>query len=165
MRKILRCKILRCKAGSSTVEFAILTSLFLFVFLSVLDFAYFSIYQRQLGEAVGSAVSSAFLNRTSVTFTNIPAYVQSTANLSAATVTVKCNGTATCTNTSRTCACLSAAGTYTATSSCGVSCSGTTATSGYYVTIKASSPYSSMIVPNKFLDGAVIKRTVTMRLQ
>lgn len=155
--------------GAATIEFALLT-LFFFVFaLLALDVATYFVQRSQLGAAVSAAGVSAFANRTSVPFQNLPAYVQNAARLPAAPqVRISCNGVANgCVNTNRSCACLSTGGTYVA-ASCGGSC-GTAATSGstagYYMTISGSAPYRALVLPKGMLNGTPITQSVTVRLE
>ncbi|HZV11173.1 MAG TPA: hypothetical protein VFF94_15530, partial [Novosphingobium sp.] len=140
-------------------------------FMAVMDVGWYFILQRKLAQAVSSAAVSAFTNRGAVSFSNIPAYIQAQSGLSSASVSVVCNGASAtaCTNSSRTGACLSTGGVYTATSAVGTTCSGssysTGAVSGYYLTITATASFKAIILPGRFFDGSTISRTATIRLQ
>ena len=168
-RAVLRA-LRRDRRGAAAVEFAILSACFFFAFMAVLDFGSFFVSEHRLGQAVVSAGNSAFSHRDSVDFSSIPGYVQNAAGNAAATVNITCNGSASqaCTNTGRSCACVSNTGTYTA-AICAASCptSGYSANqkAGYYLTITASAPYSAVIIPNSILKNGTIRRSVTMRLQ
>lgn len=155
--------------GAATIEFALLT-LFFFVFaLLALDVASYFVQRSQLAASVSAASVSAFANRTSVPFQNLPAYVQNAARLTTAPqVSIACNGVANaCVNTSRSCACLSTSGSYVG-ATCGGSCgTGTTtgSTAGYYLTITSSAQYRALMLPRGMLNGTQITQSVTVRLQ
>jgi Flp pilus assembly protein TadG len=162
--------IWRDRRGFATTELALLTACFFFAFMAVLDFGSFFVSEHRLGQAVAAAGTGAFANRTSVDYSAIEVYVRNASGQSGATVSVTCNGVASpaCTNSSRTCACVSSSGTYTG-ATCGQACSGTgysaNQTAGYYLTINASNPYSAVILPTSIMKNSTIRRTVTVRLQ
>lgn len=158
-------RLLRDDQGLAAVEFGLMSGLILILFLVFIDFGLYAVEQTLMAQAIDTAGTWAYVNKSAINTTTIQNAVTSNGLLSGATVTVTCNGTATCTNTSRTCACLTASGTYTAAVSCGAVCTGSTLLSGYYVTISASQTYHSIIVPGKFLDGTTISRTSTVQLQ
>lgn len=155
--------------GAATIEFALLT-LFFFVFaLLALDVAGYFVQRSQLAAAVSAASVSAFANRTSVPFDTLPGYIQNAARLTPAPqVSIACNGVAgACTNSNRSCACLSKNGTYSA-ATCGSVCTGgatTNSTAGYYLQISASSTYHAMVLPNGMLNGTPVAQSVVIRLQ
>ncbi|WP_448658067.1 TadE/TadG family type IV pilus assembly protein [Sphingomonas sp. CJ99] len=161
------------RRGSATVEFALLTLFFLGVMTVVLDYAFFFIQRSQLGTAVESASVSAFSNRDTVTYSNIPTFVQQAAKPPAGTsitVTTGCNGGSNnCVNTSRSCSCLTTTGTFVAAASCGAVCSGANMTSGstagYYLKITASYAYQPIVLPQGALDDRTISQSATVRLQ
>lgn len=155
--------LIKSRDGVSTVEFALFVVLFMGVFVIVVDFGWYFIQKRALTQAVASATVSAFANRTAVSFDAVPGTVQSASGLDSASVAVTCNGAASCTNTSRSCACLSAAGTYTA-ATCGSAC-GSGLTAGYYMTIKARYTYKTLIMRGKYLDNSTMASSATVRLQ
>jgi Flp pilus assembly protein TadG len=161
-------RLARDISGGMAVEFALLTTSLFFAFLAVFDFAGLLIGAHRLSQAVSASADDAFVNRASVSFTAIPTYVINASGLSSASVTALCNGSATCTNTSRACACLTTTGTYAA-ATCGSVCSGSSysanQTAGYYLTVTASYPYSGVIVPAGMLQSATVSRAVTIRLQ
>ena len=156
--------------AAAAVEFALLSALFFMALMPVLDFGSYFVSQHRLGTAVSSAGNSAFKTRDSVDFAGLPDYVRNAAGASSATVTITCNGSASpaCTNTGRTCACISSSGAYTA-ATCGAACpsSGYSANqkAGYYVTLSASYPYSTVVLPNSILKNMAISRSMTVRLQ
>lgn len=153
--------------GSATIEFAVFASMFFMVMMVALDFGMYLTYQLRLNAAVEQGSMLAFNNRNAIDAQQIDNYVAAASRLPGGTVTVdvECNGSSSCTNTSRQCACLSADGqSFTAAASCGSICpSGST--SGYYLGIEASYPYSAVVVPNKYLEGTNIRRTSMVRLQ
>jgi Flp pilus assembly protein TadG len=160
------------RRGVATVEFALWSLLILAALLPCLDFATYLILEGRLGSAVQQASVLAYNMRNSdaINTAQLIGYVPSTASLpgSAVTTTVVCNGGAqSCAVpvASRQCSCVSGlTPTYTAASACGTSCPNG-ATSGYYLTIRASYPYHAMDVPDRWLDGSTMTRAVTVRLQ
>jgi len=165
--------LIRETRGAATVEFAFLTVFFFGVVMAALDVGMYFIQQSRLTEAVSSASISAFASRNAVTFTNIPTIVSSGAGAPSGTtvsVSTVCNGTpaTACTNSNRTCACLSQTGTYT-TATCGATCTGngmsSGATAGYYMTINASYTYRPVVLPHGLLTGKTVSRSLTERLQ
>lgn len=155
--------------GAATVEFSLWTVLFFLVALSGLDFGAYYLQRSAADEAVSAAAVSAFTKRTNVGFSDIPAYVKALSDDTALTVTTSCNGVAgSCTNLNRSCSCLKGDGTYVATT-CGASCGGTGmtsgSTSGYYLTVLATKPYQSMILPSGSVVPATVRQSATVRLQ
>lgn len=169
MSKRRRRQLQHDTSGAATVEFALLT-LFFFVFsLLGLDVASYCVQRSEMAAAVSAASVSAFANRSAVPFQTLPVYVQNAARLpTAPQVSIGCNGVAgSCTNTNRSCACLSRTGSYVG-AACGGSCpAGATAnsTAGYYLQITAASQYRAMVLPRGMLNGTPIVQTVTIRLQ
>lgn len=155
--------------GAAVVEFSLWTVLFFMVSLAGLDFGAFYLQRSAADEAVSAAAVSAFSKRTNVNFSDLPAYVKALSDDPALTVTTACNGVnASCTNLSRTCACLKSNGTYVS-GTCGAACSGTGittgSTAGYYLTVTASKAYDPMILPSGTLVPATVKQSATVRLQ
>jgi Flp pilus assembly protein TadG len=155
--------------GAATIEFALLTLFFFLCALVALDFASYFVQRSQLAAAVSAGSVSAFTNRSTVPFQTLPAYIQNAAHLPAQPqVSMSCNGTANgCSNTGRTCACLSTTGSY-ASAACGSTCpAGNTSgsTAGYYLQITASSQYRAVVLPRGMLNGTPIVQSVTVRLQ
>lgn len=155
--------------GVAAVEFALYSSLFFTVVMGGLDFGEYHIARSEIDKAVGAASVSAFETRDNVDFGGMQAYVRALAEDNALTVTTSCNGVVgACTNSvSRTCSCLKTDGTYVATT-CGDPCTatGTTtgSTAGYYLTIRASRPFTPMLLPEGALSGKTIAREATTRL-
>lgn len=153
--------------GNATIEFALLSVMFFAIIMVALDFGLYLTYRLRMGAAVEQASLLAFNNRTNVDTTQLTNYITAGSQLSNGTVTVdiKCNGTATCVNTSRQCTCLSSDGkSYTSSASCGATC-GNGSTSGYYLKIAASYPYEAVVIPDKWLDGMTINQSSIVRLQ
>lgn len=165
--------VLRDTRGAATAEFAVICVFFFAVMMGGMDIAMFLIQQAKLGQAVSAGSASAFQARSTVDFANLQTYVRQASRAPAGTtvaVATSCNGGATvCGNSSRTCACLSQTGTYTAAASCTASCTGTGmssgTTAGYYLTVSASYPYRPVLLPNGFMTGKTVQRSVTLRLQ
>lgn len=163
----------RHRRGSATVEFALLTAFFFSVILGASDFAMFFIQRSNLGQGVSMASIHSFANRDAVTYANIPAMVTTASAApagSVVSVTASCNdAAASCTNTSRVCACLTTANTFVAAGSCGAPCSGANmtngSTSGYYLKIVASYPYNPLVLPRGALRNATLRQTAVIRLQ
>jgi Flp pilus assembly protein TadG len=159
--------LLRERRGVATIEFALLTLFFFAVMLLALDFGAYFIQRSRIGSAVSAASLSTFSARTNVPFTNIAGYVQNAAQLPALQVSVTCNGSMSCANSSRSCACLTKTGSFVG-ASCGATCgTDTTAssTAGYYLRISATTPYQAMVLPKGMLNGTPITQSVTVRLE
>lgn len=157
------------QSGVAAVEFALWTTGFFFAVMVAIDFGSYFMYRGKLSTAVGAAAVSAFNTADNVGFTSMEGYVQSLSGYEDATVTLSCNGAiGSCTNFSRTCACLSSVGTY-ASATCGNSCTGTGvtagSTAGYYFTITATRPYVPLVIPNSALNGTTMSQMATVRLQ
>lgn len=159
------------RRGVAAVEFALWLVLFFIVMLGAFDIGQYVIERSRLAQAMSGASLAAFKSRDAVNFAGLPAYLRAGSGLpnpASLTVTVKCNGSTGCTNTNRTCACLSKTGTLVAASTCGTSCgTGATAssTSGYYLQITASHPYQTAVLPQGVLTGTVVEQKTTVRLQ
>ncbi|WP_029623050.1 TadE/TadG family type IV pilus assembly protein [Sphingomonas elodea] len=164
-----RSRLMRDQRGAATIEFAMLT-LFFFVFaLLALDVGGYFVQRSQMAAAVSAGSMSAFANRNAVPFQSLPGYVQNAARLPGAPqVSIACNGVAGgCTNSNRSCACLSKTGGFV-DAICGGSCgAGTTpgSTGGYYLQITASAQYKAMVLPSGMLNGTPIVQSVMIRLQ
>jgi len=153
--------------GAAAIEFALWTVLFFMVVMAGLDFGAFYLQRSKADEAVAAAAVASFSQRENVNFSQIPDYVRALAKDPGLTVTTSCNGsTGSCTNSSRSCACMGSAGSYVA-AACGTTCSGSGAgaTAGYYLTIEAGRPYQPMMLPNGVLTDTRIDRTATVRLE
>lgn len=160
-------RLRRDEKGTAAIEFAFLSVMFFAVIIVALDFAMYIMYRQRLGAAIEQGSMLAFNNRASIDTSQLNTYISTSSNLpgSPVTVSLKCNGADSCTNTNRQCACLSSDGqSFTVAGSCGASCSDGS-TSGYYLGIVASYPYQSVVVPNKWLAGSTISRSSMVRLQ
>lgn len=117
----------------------------------------------------GAAAVSAYNSRDNVSFAAMPAYVRGVSGDGTSVVTLSCNGVAgSCTNFSRTFACLKSDGTYVASTE-GSTCTGTGmtagSTAGYYFTIEATRPFEAMIIPDTVIDGSNMAQRATIRLE
>lgn len=162
-------RLARDDQGAVVVEFAFWVVGFFFVAMVAIDFGFYFVQRTKLNMAVGSVAVAAFNTPSAVDFTNMTSAVRSLGGVSTATVTISCNGVAnTCTNTSRTCACLKNDGTYTV-AGCGNTCTGTGvttgSTAGYYMTVKASVTYTPMVIPTTLLSNRAMTQQATVRLQ
>src|SRR3546814_3666456 len=109
----------------SSYLFAVFSSMFFMVMMVALDFGMYLTYQLRLNAAVEQGSMLAFNNRNAIDAQQIDNYVAAASRLPGGTVTVdvECNGSSSCTNTSRQCACLSADGqSFAAAASCGAVC-------------------------------------------
>ncbi len=163
-------RLLRNRRGAATIEFALLATFFLGVMLVALDIGTYLIQRSSLRQAVSAAATSSFAQRDTVSYAAIPDYVRRAARAPATTlVTTSCNGGTACTNSTRSCACLSRTATYVPAASCGAPCSGSGmaagATSGYYLRISASYAYQPLVLPRGLLTASSISETATVRLQ
>jgi Flp pilus assembly protein TadG len=162
----------REQRGAATIEFALWSVLFFMVAVVALDFGLFTIQRGHLSEALSGASIAAFSKRDTVDYSAIPAYIQAVSavpNAASMSIAVGCNGGSNnCTNTSRTCACLSQSGTFVPAGSCGEACgAGSTpnSISGYYLTIGATYPFKPMFMTRGILGNKPITQTATVRLQ
>jgi Flp pilus assembly protein TadG len=158
--------------GAATIEFALWSVLFFMVAVVALDFGLFTIQRGHLSEALSGASIAAFNKSSTVDYSAIPTYIQAVSavpNPASMSVAVGCNGgNNNCTNTNRTCACLSQSGTFIPSDKCGDPCgSGATpnSISGYYLTIGATYPFKPMFVTRGILGNKPITQTATVRLQ
>ena len=161
--------VLADRRGVSTVEFAFVTVFILIIMMGMLDLANYILQKQNLEKSLSETSVSAFTSAENVPFANIPAFVRNAVDEPGATVTVTCNGNlTTCGNTSRTCACLSTAGTFSG-SDCTSTCSGssysTGAHPGYFITIAASYDYNPLVVPSALFGASRISGSITVRLQ
>jgi len=159
--------------GVATIEFALVTCFLFAILLAALDFGMFFVQRSNLGSGVASTAVYSLSNAAAVPYATIPTMVASvagapgTANLA---VTFECNGgAAPCVNQSRQCACLTDAGGYRPTATCGEACSGTGtgagSTSGYYLKVKASYAYGPVVVPARIFGDTTLAQSAVVRLQ
>ncbi|API58238.1 hypothetical protein BSL82_02075 [Tardibacter chloracetimidivorans] len=167
MKKLFIKRLKSDDKGSATIEFAVFASMFFMVMMVALDFGMYLTYQLRLNAAVEQGSMLAFNNRKAFDKQQIENYVAAASRLPGGTVTVdvECNGSSDCTGAIGQCVCLSPDGqSFTAADSCGKECTGGS-TSGFYLSIDASYPYSAVVVPNKYLEGTNIRQTAMVRLQ
>jgi len=160
---------LRQQKGSATIEFALVSLFFFGVVMVALDFGIYTQQNLKLDNAVEQAAVVAFDARASqptVNTSQISTYITSTVSGSP-TVTIQCNGSATCDGSAPVSKCIgapSAVGgwpTFTNPSS-GTCASG--ATPGYYVVIRAAKTYRSVVVPDKYLNNGAMQQQAVVRL-
>lgn len=163
------------QSGSVMSEFAIWTAMLFIVIMTALDFAGYYSARGAINEAVSATALQAFQQRDKTDassnqfYNEVPAYVRNLADDQSLAVELSCNGVAnSCTNTNRTCACLTSEAKYVATA-CSAECKGTGMTAnsvaGYYLTIKASRNYDPLLLPRGVLAGTALDQTTTVRLQ
>lgn len=154
--------------GAVAVEFALWTTLFFMVVMVALDFGFFYLQRAKMNEAVSAAALSSFSQADTVSYSSLPDYVRALSGEAEMSVAISCNGGANnCTNTNRTCACLSTNGSYVA-ASCGNSCSqqsGSGAKAGYYLTISAEQSFEPVLVPGGSVLPTRLAQQATVRLQ
>ena len=165
MKRLLLKRFRKDESGVAAVEFA-LWSVGLFMLIAAgLDFGLYYITRSHVDESLSATAISAFDARDNVAFTTLPAYARAMADDNALAVSVSCNGTAgSCTNLSRSCACLNADRSFTA-QSCGTVCSASGTSAGYYLTLDANANYSSVVVPSRLVGNGQISRSITLRLE
>ncbi|MBB3957806.1 TadE family protein [Novosphingobium sediminicola] len=158
--------------GTATIEFALWSILVFVLLLPCLDLAAYLVAGSSMGAAVDQAAILAYDMRNSDTIdtTRLSGYVASTAWVPNGTPSTKitCNGeqqSCAASLANRPCACVSGLSPiYTPAAVCGMACpSG--ATSGFYLTVQAQVTYQPMIVPDRWLAGSTLARSVTVRLQ
>ncbi|GGD56337.1 TadE/TadG family type IV pilus assembly protein [Croceicoccus mobilis] len=151
--------------GAVAVEFALWTVTLFFVIAAGLDFGLYFIQRSHMDESLSATAISAFDARQNVAFTSLPQYARALADDDAMTVAVSCNGSAgSCTNLSRTCSCLNGDGSFTG-QACGTVCTANGTSAGYYLTLDASSDFTSVIVPSSMVGNGRISRSTTVRLE
>jgi len=162
---------LRHQNGNATVEFAF-ASLFLFgIIVVALDFGIYAQQSLKLGSAVEQGGIIAFNNGpNSLDTASIGAYIAATTGNSP-TVTYQCNG-GSCPGTATDKKCIGAPAapggwpTFTtpATDASGNKVCSTGASPGYYLVIRASRTYRSVVVPNRYLNGGTMRQQTVVRL-
>lgn len=156
------------RSGAAAVEFGLWSALFFLVALGALDFGDHYLKRSQLGKAVSAASLQSFEQREDVNFANLPSYVAALSDNPNVQVTLQCNGSNSCSNANRSCACLARDGGYVA-QSCGAPCNGgnftTGSTAGYYLSITAIKPFQPMFLPPGTFGQGPLSQSVTVRLQ
>jgi len=159
----------RQQRGSATVEFALVSLFFFGIVMVALDFGIYTQQNLKLGNAVEQASVVAFNGRASqptVDTGQLSTYITSVVSGSP-TVTVQCNGSATCDSSAPASKCIGAPATsggwptFTNPSN-GTCASG--AAPGYYVVIRAAKTYKSVVVPDKYLNNGNMQQQAVVRL-
>jgi len=163
---------LRQQKGSATVEFALVSVFFFGILMVGLDFGIYAQKTLKLGNAVEQASIVAFDARAAqpaVNTNQISTYITSVVGGSP-TVTIRCNGVATCDGTAPATQCIGAPATAggwptftTPTASGGTVCTNG-AVPGYYVVIRATQTYKSVVVPNQYLNNGAMQQQAVVRL-
>jgi len=164
---------LRQQKGSATVEFALVSVFFFGILMVGLDFGIYAQKTLKLGNAVEQASIVAFDARAAqpaVNTNQISTYITSVVGGSP-TVTIRCNGVATCDGTAPATQCIgapAAAGgwpTFTAaTTSNGKPSCADGAAPGNYLVMGATRIYQAVVVPDKYLSGKTMTQQVIVRL-
>jgi len=163
---------LRHQKGSATVEFALVSVFFFGIVMVGLDFGIYTQQNLKLGNAVEQASIVAFDARATqptVNTSQISTYITSVVGGSP-TVTIKCNGAATCDSSAPASQCIgapAAAGgwpTFTTPSAGGGTACSNGASPGYYVVIRATQTYKSVVVPDKYLNNGAMQQQAVVRL-
>lgn len=157
--------LLAAREGSATVEFAFV-SLFLFgIVMVALDFGVYAQQRLKLGSAVEQGAILAYNRQVGGDTSMIVNYVKAAAGTSATpAVTISCNGTSSCGD--GRCSCLTATGGFTTPStSCNTACAGSSAISGNYLKIVATTTYRAVVVPDRYLGGKALTQSAVVRLQ
>lgn len=160
------------QGGAVAVEFALWSVLALVPLLMSIDFGFFLAQTGRIASASEQAALVIYNRREAgpVDPTALATFVNAAARLPGDPVqtTVTCNGSTTACEAApadRSCVCVSGtAAAYTAATACGAPCpSG--ATSGYYVTITSAYGFNPVMSPHPFLEGRIVRQSVTVRLQ
>jgi Flp pilus assembly protein TadG len=163
-----RIALLRHQKGSASVEFALVSLFFFGIVMVGLDFGIYAQQNLKLGNALEQASVIAFNARSTepvVDKTQLSNYITATVGGSP-TVTIQCNGASTCDSSAPASKCIGALSngwpTFSAPSSSGSCTSG--ATPGYYVVIRATKTYKSVVVPDKYLNNGTMQQQAVVRL-
>ena len=161
-------KIRSDQRGVAAIEFALWASLIGLPLIGGADFALYSMSKLRLNNALGQGVIAAFQTREAVNVTTTRNIVTASwGNTPAVTVTVTCNGTASCVNTNRPCARITGwsagAPQFTAVA-CNSGCVGNSCP-GYFMTIRGEATYSSIINNGRFTAPTQLDQSVTVALQ
>jgi Flp pilus assembly protein TadG len=154
------------RRGVAAVEFALI-SCFLFATMMVgLDFGFYIQQKLRLGSAVEQAAMLAYDQQVTSNTATISSYIQTYSGVKVTpTVAITCNGTTTCGDGK--CSCITSTGGFTITTACNATCAayGSASVSGNYLKIVATTPYTAVIVPDRYLGGSTIMQTAVVRLQ
>lgn len=165
-------RLRRDQRGSVAVEFALWSVLAVSLIMVSIDFGFYLAHAGRIASASEQAAVVTYNRRNAgpVDKAALATFLNASARTPGAAVrtTVTCNGTSVACDAApaaRKCACVTGmTPTYTASGTCGATCpSG--ATSGYYVTLSSEYDVDPILSPHPFLEGKVIRQTVTVRLQ
>jgi len=165
--------VIRNPRGVATIEFALWSVLIFGGLIPGLEIANYLIASNRLSAAMGQASLLVYNLRASETIdaVRLGAYINAAAALpgAAVTTTIACNGGAqSCAVpvANRQCSCVGTGlpTAYVVASSCSATCPGG-ATPGFYLTTAARYRYAAAIVGDPWLDGRILTRSVTVRLQ
>lgn len=156
----------RDRRGVAAIETALWLVFLCMPLIAGFDHALYSMRRLDLSSAIEQASISAFQTRDAVSKTQMAEIVK--AGYPNATATVTCNGTSTCTNTSRPCYCpqgySGGVPTFTSAASCTAVCAdGTKA--GYFMTIRGQATYSPMFAVAGISPPTVLDQSITVALQ
>jgi Flp pilus assembly protein TadG len=159
----------RQQRGSATVEFALVSLFFFGIVMVALDFGIYTQQNLKLGNTVEQASIIAFNGRAAQPVVNtaqLSTYITTVVGGSP-TVTIKCNGSTSCDNSAPASKCIGApasvGGWPTFTDPAAGTCA-SGGTPGYYVVIRATRTYSSVVVPDKYLNNGTMQQQAVVRL-
>jgi Flp pilus assembly protein TadG len=161
---------LRQQKGSATIEFALVSLFFFGIVMVGLDFGIYAQQNLKLGHAVEQASIVAFDARSAqpiVDKTMLTNYITATVGGSP-TVTIRCNGATLCNASAPQSKCIGAPSTaggwpvFSDPAANGTCASG--AAPGYYLVIRATRTYKSVVVPDKYLNQGTMKQQSVVRL-
>lgn len=152
--------------GVAAIEFALYAILLTGLFLSLADLGLFYVRSLRINAAVEQSALTAFQNRPSINIADLERAVTNSIDLDGDTeVLFTCNGEETCTNTNRTCSCLSPAdGAYTPSPACGTICPASMS-SGYYLTVTVHHTHRPLIIPRSWIGNMKLQESATVRLE
>ena len=161
--------LFRHQRGSATIEFAF-ASLFLFgIIMVALDFGMYAQQNLKLGSAVEQGAVIAFkAGASGFNQSTIGNYVSATVGGSP-TMSYQCNGGA-CSGANNKCIGAPAvAGGWPTFTAATVDASGkftcaSGAAPGYYLVIRATRTYQSVVVPDRYLNGGTMQQQAVVRL-
>lgn len=161
--------LLRQQKGSATVEFALVSLFFFGIVIVALDFGIYTQQNLKLGNAVEQASVVAFNARASqptVNASQISNYITATVS-GGPSVTMRCNGSTTCDTSAPASKCIGAPATTggwpTFTDPMNGTCT-SGASPGYYLVIRATKTYKSVVVPDKYLNNGTMQQQAVVRL-
>jgi len=161
---------LRQQKGSATIEFALVSLFFFGIVMVGLDFGIYAQQNLKLGHAVEQASIVAFDARAAqptVDKTMLTNYITATVGGSPK-VAIQCNGAATCDKDAPKSKCIGAPSSaggwpvFSDPAANGTCASG--ATPGYYLVIRATRTYKSVVVPDKYLNQGKMQQQSVVRL-